>query len=823
MIKIRAKLILAFIVTVLICSILALAVSYGGYTFVVEGIAASADGNNARVASVRGIKDLLAAQQKLIAESAISLDASSSQEFDKNSGKLADLIDGLAKQSESKEKAVLEELKGLNGQYTDAYKTKISEAVKKSDRSEYERLFADFSKQYDELLSEELELKKLIQEQVNATAGTQQTDITELGTLNADQRITLDSLAPALANVLGSYENTSMTNTQPVSDKKALQAQIAELQAQLAELQKEPSSLKTSQSSASNGTSVRQAGVPSLQENGAAAAYDKALADNVRSYLEEALQSNTDAQTILNRLFASALTGALKKLTLIDTALDLTRDGFSRAVSAFAIGGGNAGEFGTQLQSASDSLKKLQPLLTAKNAAAATDASAACSTLTKAYDALLSAKNTVENAGLAASFSESKDLCARQAELLDSLETTYKSYLANDIERSRSLKSQLILALGLIAFISLLIGMLAALLLSRNILNPIRNMTKLLEKAGSGDLTDRVENKRRDELGELGSRVNVILDGQQRMLEQVKSTTGDIGILRKAFADLFTHSRENAGKVSTSIKNIMEGLVNGTRHPSAGAGKVAAADDSESLALTTGKAVEEGMKAIEIAASGEKSVQEAEAVIRNVTDTVRQIADSINELEDSSGKIGIITNTITEIASKTNLLALNAAIEAARAGQQGKGFTVLADEIRKLSEGSNKAAHEIKSLISEIQGRIQFAVDRIGDGVSGVDEGIGKINEARGSILEITGTINNIVGTLKETAEAVRARQDNTAELIGTIDTLAKAASQTVASGEEIDEDLALQQKTIKEMETMTSKLDEVAGTLNSLLEHFKV
>jgi methyl-accepting chemotaxis protein len=229
------------------------------------------------------------------------------------------------------------------------------------------------------------------------------------------------------------------------------------------------------------------------------------------------------------------------------------------------------------------------------------------------------------------------------------------------------------------------------------------------------------------------------------------------------------------------------------------------------------------MKAIEIAASGEKSVQEAEEVIRNVTDTVRQIADSINELEDSSSKIGVITNTITEIASKTNLLALNAAIEAARAGQQGKGFTVLADEIRKLSEGSNKAAHEIKALISEIQGRIQFAVDRIGDGVSSVDEGVGKINEARGSILEITGTVNNIVVTLKETANAVRAKRDNTAELIGTIDTLAKAASQTVASRDEIDEDLALQQKTMKEMETMTAKLDEVAGTLNSLLERFKV
>lgn len=815
MIKIRAKLILAFIITVLVCSILAMAVSYGGYSLVVARIAASADNSNVRVADIIEMKDLLAAQQNIIAGSVISLDASSSEEFDKNNVKLTVLIDSLAQQSENKEKAVLKELKELNGQYADAYKAKVPDAVRKSDRSEYERLFADFKKQYDGLISKELELKRLTREQVDVLHDAEMTDIAGLKTLTDDQRTALDSLMPALDRILDSYETVAAANIQLITDKKALQAQIAELQQELA-------ALKAGQQSPFNGTLTQQ-GMPAFQEQGAAEAYDKALADNVRSYFESELQSNTDTQTILNRLLASVLTGALKKLALADTALDLTRDGYNKAVSAFAVGGGNAGDFGSQMQSVSDSLKQLQSLLTAKNAPVAADASDACSTLTNAYDAVLSAKNAAENAGLAACYSETCDLYSRQAELLNSLETAYKTYLANDIEKSKDLKNQLIIALGLIAFISLLIGMLAALWLSRNILKPIRSMTRLLEKAGSGDLTDRIVNKRKDEIGELGDRVNTVLDGQQRMLEQVRHTTGDIGVLRRALADLFVHSRENAGKVSSGIKNIMDNLVSGVKHPAANAGRTADDDSSENLALSAGRAVEDGMKAIEMAASGERSVQEAEEVIRNVTGTVKEIAGSIKELEDSSGRIGAITNTITEIASKTNLLALNAAIEAARAGQQGKGFTVLADEIRKLSEGSNKAAHEIKLLISEIQGRIQFAVDRIGDGVSSVDEGVGKINEARRSILEITGTINNIVGTLKTTANAVRARRDNTAELIGTIDTLAKAASETIASGEEIDEDLLLQQKTMKEMEAMTAKLDEVADTLNNLLERFKV
>ena len=101
--------------------------------------------------------------------------------------------------------------------------------------------------------------------------------------------------------------------------------------------------------------------------------------------------------------------------------------------------------------------------------------------------------------------------------------------------------------------------------------------------------------------------------------------------------------------------------------------------------------------------------------------------------------------------------------------------------------------------------------------------GASKIDSARSSILEITDTVNHIVETLKETANTVKAKQDNTAVLVGTIDTLSKAASQTVASGKAMDAGLELQKDTMKQIEDMTLKLDEVSGTLDSLVERFKV
>ena len=556
----------------------------------------------------------------------------------------------------------------------------------------------------------------------------------------------------------------------------------------------------------------------------APAVYDQVLADTIKTYLDSALLKGTNIRSIVNGLAAAENQKALRKLTSINTAITLTAEAYGMAQAGLAAGGsGRMDAFRNVIRSASAELQSLGAELDAGDAVLAAEAAEACGKLEAAAGPLEEAGKTLENTGLSESFAAASGLYDQEIGILSKLEVSYKTYLADDIERSQKLKNNLLLTLAGISFISLFIGMFAALWLSGNILVPIRNMTKLLDRAGKGDLTARVRDKRRDELGELGEKVNAVLDGQQKMIEQVKTTSTNIGKLKSSLAELFSHSRENTGKVSNSFRSVMESLMSMLRTPAAKSAAPVEDDGTGTLAVTAEKAVEDGMKAIEIAANGERSVQEAEEVIRNVTDTVKQIASSINELEDSSDRIGNITDTITEIASKTNLLALNAAIEAARAGQQGKGFTVLAEEIRKLSERSNAAAKEIRHLISEIQARIQYAVERISDGVDSVDVGVGKINRARSSILEMTGMMSQIVETLKDTANAISSRQGSSTELTGAINTLAEAANRTAASGEEIDAELELQQKTLTEMEAVTEKLDEVTDALNELLEKFRV
>lgn len=904
MIKIRAKLILAFAATILICSIATLAVTFGGYNMMVSGIAASADSNNSRIISVREISGMVHEQYRNISRAVIARDVSLLDDLETRYEKIGQAVTRLASQSEESERAELEKLSGLAEQFVRICKTDIVKGIERSDPAGYQGLLADFTSRYDSLIQKETELKDMILGQADAVAARLVRDAERLGSLSSEQLEVLGELLPSAEKVLQEYKSAIDANRSLLLLRDGQQIRIGELESQIEALLEEISRLKaeldelkgqplsytgqnasgraaaqagagvTGGAGAAGGVGVNAAGlqagassaglyasVPSAglytgassaglytgassagvqdQESmlmsgsaevqagpssGINAVYDQALAESVQEYLDSVLLKGTDIRSIVSGLTAAGNQKALQKLTSINAAITLTAEAYGRAQAGMAAGSSEETEASREAaRSAAAELERLASEPGAEYAVLAAEAAKECGQLEAAIAPLAEARRALEDTGLSESFAHASGLYDQQIEVLGKLETSYKTYLADDIERSQKLKNSLLLTLAGIAFVSLFIGMFAALWLSGNILVPIRSMTRLLDKASRGDLTGRVSDRRRDEIGELGEKVNIVLDGQQKMIEQVKATSTNIGKLKNSLAELFTHSRENTGKVSSGFRSIMQSLMAAIRAPGTDSTAATADDTAEVLAVTTGKAVEEGMKAIELAASGERSVQEAEEVIRNVTDTVKQIADSINELEESSDKIGNITDTITEIASKTNLLALNAAIEAARAGQQGKGFTVLAEEIRKLSERSNDAAKGIRQLISEIQERIQYAVVRIGDGVAGVDVGVGKINHARSSILEITDVISQVVETLRSTANSISSRHENTAELTGAMSTLEQTASETVASGEEIDAELELQQKTIREMEAVTEKLDEVTGALNELLGKFRI
>ena len=207
-----------------------------------------------------------------------------------------------------------------------------------------------------------------------------------------------------------------------------------------------------------------------------------------------------------------------------------------------------------------------------------------------------------------------------------------------------------------------------------------------------------------------------------------------------------------------------------------------------------GTASEAAANASKTAAGGGTVVTETIQGMQKIAEVVRQSADSISKLAKSADQIGEITKVIDDIADQTNLLALNAAIEAARAGEQGRGFAVVADEVRKLAERSGKATGEITDMVKGIQAETIDAVKSMESGIQQVDIGRQLADKAGNSLSEIVTVsqrVMDMIGQVAAAAEEQSAAAEEISKNVDHISTITRensqGAEQSAAAAEELN------------------------------------
>jgi methyl-accepting chemotaxis protein len=243
----------------------------------------------------------------------------------------------------------------------------------------------------------------------------------------------------------------------------------------------------------------------------------------------------------------------------------------------------------------------------------------------------------------------------------------------------------------------------------------------------------------------------------------------------------------------------------------------------QEVAISAQNVSDSSVQASEKAREGNQAIQTAIKQMNHIHETVHGSAEIIKGLEERSKEIGQITRVITDISSQTNLLALNAAIEAARAGEHGRGFAVVADEVRKLAKQSNESAKQISDLISMIQVETNKAVQSMKTTTKEVIEGIDVVNTAGTSFEQIENVIKDVVSQIQEVSSEVEQMAFGTGQVVESINMIAKVSEETASRTQNISTATEEQSASMEEISASASSLSIMAEELQMLIRKFKV
>jgi methyl-accepting chemotaxis protein len=335
-------------------------------------------------------------------------------------------------------------------------------------------------------------------------------------------------------------------------------------------------------------------------------------------------------------------------------------------------------------------------------------------------------------------------------------------------------------------------------LIEKLVLTPLSaSVTMLRDIAeGEGDLTKRLDVRSEDEIGELSRWFNVFVEKLQGIIRQVEANSEQLGSASEQLsssageiARSTSGQRDEARQVATAMNEM--------------AATVAQVSENSCQASNNARV------AAQLAQRGGQVVQNTVDLIRAVSESTRGTVKQVEKLGASSQEIGAIIGVIDDIADQTNLLALNAAIEAARAGEQGRGFAVVADEVRKLAERTSKATKEIAEMIRTIQTETSSAVDAIRSGTSKVDSGVeaaGKAGQALQEIIESSQSMQDVVAHI---ASAAVEQEAASSEINNSMDQMAKMVEQSSVAA--------------KESAKACEDLNSLAQSLNLIVNKFKI
>lgn len=398
--------------------------------------------------------------------------------------------------------------------------------------------------------------------------------------------------------------------------------------------------------------------------------------------------------------------------------------------------------------------------------------------------------------------------------------------MEESIARLESETSKTIFMVQILAAIIFALIMILSYTTSRSIVRPLRLVNNQLKDIadGEGDLTQEISVRSKDEIGQLAESFN-------RMTGKLRQLISQVGISMEQVASSsqeLTASAEQTNRLTEQITLSIQDSAKG-------------AEEQLAKTIESEKALEEisqgNLKIAESAAivsdlasdtfhqaeKGEELIRKAVQQMYSINQSVEGSDHSIRLLDKRSQEIGQILEVITGISEQTNLLALNAAIEAARAGEQGKGFAVVADEVRKLAEQSGISSKQIAELIGEIQREMSNSINAMNHVKKEVTTGTAVANEAEQKFAEIIHSVRQITGRIQEISETARQISAGSQQSKNSVKEMSAIARNRSADAESDAASAQEQLASMEEIAASASALSQMAEELQEKISKFKV